>query len=141
MAETTRRASFPHWTPQEVRWGDMDAMGHVNNAAYFTYCESARIAFFRSLGLDDVSASSRHGPAVVSATLDFRHQVHFPASLEVGTRVSKTGRTSFTLEYAIFRTGTDEVVAQGSSVVVWVDYRAGASRPLPEEIKAAVSSE
>ena len=75
---------------------------------------------------------------MVTATCNFRRQVHYPATLDVGVRAVKIGRTSFPLEYGIFLAGTDDLVADGSSVVVWVDYGAGKSTPLPESLKARI---
>ena len=132
------REQYSLWIPIDVRWGDMDAFGHVNNAKYFTYCESARIAYFAAVDLETVKAAPDHGPAVVTATCNFRQQVHHPAELDVGARVTRLGRTSFTLEYLILRRGTDEVVADGSSVAVWVDYGVGESIPLPDELKRRI---
>jgi acyl-CoA thioester hydrolase len=124
---------FHHWEPIDVRWGDMDAYAHVNNAAYFTYCESARMGYFARIGLDDLRPQGQ-GPAVVQATCNFRRQVHHPAALEVGARTSKIGGKSFTLEYLLRHRGEGTVVADGSSVVVWVDYDAGRALPLPEAL-------
>ncbi len=134
--EMTLRDDYRTWITVEVRWGDMDAFGHVNNAKYFTYCESARIHYFAALGLDVLRGHESHGPAVVSANCNFRRQVHYPATLDVGVRVTKIGRTSFVLDYAILDHDSDEVVADASSVAVWVDYAAGRSIPVPETLKA-----
>jgi len=120
--------------PIDVRWGDMDAFGHVNNACYFTYCESARIAYFDAVELDAARQEPQHGPALVTATCNFLRQVHYPAALEVGARVTQIGRKSFTLDYVICRRDTAEKVADGTSVVVWVDYAVGRSIPLPEAL-------
>ncbi len=136
MSEHIR--DFRHWITVPVRWGDMDAFGHVNNAKYFTYCESARISYFQAIGLGAQTTTPVHGPSVVTATCNFRQQVHHPATLEVGVRAAKIGRTSFPLEYGIFLEGTDDLVADGSSVVVWVDYGAGKSTPLPESLKERI---
>ncbi|MEM7357429.1 MAG: thioesterase family protein [Acidobacteriota bacterium] len=132
------RTDFNQWITALVRWGDMDAFGHVNNAKYFTYCESARIAYFEALGIELDRSVIRHAPAVVTATCNFLRQVHHPATLEVGARTTQLGRSSFTLEYGIFLEGTDELVADGSSVVVWVDYEAEKSAPLPEDLKRGI---
>ena len=132
------RNDFRRWITVPVRWGDMDAFGHVNNAKYFTYCESARIAYFEAIGLGAQAKTPDHGPSVVTATCNFRRQVHYPAILEVGARTVKIGRTSFTLEYGIFFHSTEDLVADGSSVVVWVDYGAGRSAPLPESLKQRI---
>ncbi len=131
-----------------VQWGDMDSVGHVNNARYFTYCESARIRFFEEVGLPE-HWSQQQGPALVSASCNFYRQVHYPAQLEVGVRAIKVGKSSFTLEYALFRVdekaakrsnATEDLVAQGESVVVWVDFEEGKSKPLPEELRGRIEA-
>jgi len=127
-----------HVEPITVRWGDMDSMGHVNNAKYFTYCESARMSYFAAVRMLDHREDERHGPALAAATLNFRRQVHYPAELEVATRVSEIGRSSFKMEYEIFHRGTDESVADGTGVIVWTDYGTGRSVPLPESLKAEI---
>ena len=97
------RDDYHVWITVDVRWGDMDAFGHVNNAKYFTYCESARIRYFEELDLEAYREHESHGPAVVSATCNFIRQVHYPATLDVGVRAAKIGRSSFTLDYVILR--------------------------------------
>lgn len=91
------RELFRHWQTVPVRWGDMDSFGHVNNARFFTYCESARISWFEAVELDRHREDERQGPAAVSATCNFRRQVHYPATLEVGARATRIGGKSFTL--------------------------------------------
>jgi len=132
------REEFHHLEPIAVRWGDMDAMGHVNNAKYFTYCESARMSYFQAIELDRHKEEASHGPALVTATCNFLAQVHYPADLEVLARTIEIGRKSFTLEYRILRKDTDDMVADGTSVVVWVDYAEGKAIPLPENLKGAI---
>ncbi|MEM7584103.1 MAG: thioesterase family protein [Acidobacteriota bacterium] len=132
------REQYRTWITLPVRWGDMDAFGHVNNAKYFTYCESARIFYFEQIGISSQRESSQRAPAVVTATCNFRQQVHHPATLDIGVRTAKIGRTSFTLEYGIFLADSNECVADGSSVVVWVDYSAQKSAPLPDAVKQKI---
>jgi acyl-CoA thioester hydrolase len=132
--EQITRADFHHWISIEVRWGDMDNQGHVNNAVYFTYCESARISLFAAIGCYG-RLTVEEGPSLVSATCDFKRQVIFPATLDVGVRVGEIGRRSFHMHYGLFDHGTDEVVASGSSVSVWTDYRANRAVPVPEDLR------
>jgi acyl-CoA thioester hydrolase len=127
-----------HVEPVSVRWGDVDSMGHVNNAKYFTYCESARMSYFAAVRMNDHREGERHGPALAAANLNFRRQVHWPADLDVRTRVGEIGRSSFKMEYELVHRGTGERVADGSGVIVWVDYGTGRSIPLPEGLKAAI---
>ena len=134
----SERPKARHVEPISVRWGDMDTMGHVNNAKYFTYCESARMSYFTAIRMTAHKEAESHGPALAAANLNFRRQVRWPAELEVATRVTEIGRSSFKMEYEIFHRGTGERVADGSGVIVWVDYGTGRSSPLPEGLKAAI---
>jgi acyl-CoA thioester hydrolase len=127
-----------HIEPITVRWGDLDSMGHVNNAKYFTYCESARMSYFAAVRMKEHREGERHGPALAAANLNFRQQVRWPAELEVATRVSEIGRSSFKMEYELFHRGTDDRVADGTGVIVWVDYGTGKSIPLPESFKEEI---
>jgi acyl-CoA thioester hydrolase len=132
-----------HVEPISVRWGDMDVFGHVNNARYFTYCESARMSYFRAVGMDDHREGGRFGPALAAAHLNFRRQVRYPAELAVLTRVSEIGRTSFRMEYAITLEDTDPAgarAADGFGVIVWVDYTSGRPAPLPDGLRTAIES-
>jgi acyl-CoA thioester hydrolase len=128
----------PYVEPVQVRWGDMDTMGHVNNAKYFTYCESARMGYFQAVRMPDHFADGRFGPALAAAQLNFRQQVRWPAAIEVETRVSEIGRTSFKMEYKLIRTEDRATVADGSGVIVWVDYSTGRPESLPEGLREAI---
>ncbi|MBI2435179.1 MAG: acyl-CoA thioesterase [Candidatus Hydrogenedentes bacterium] len=130
-----KRSEFPLWEAVEVRWSDMDAMGHVNNARYFTYLECARIHLFETLELK-LLQGDKHGVALVSVGCNFRKQVRYPAVLEIGTRVSQIGERSFHLEHAFFLQGEDIVMADAHSVVVCVNYAEEKAVPLPDALRA-----
>ena len=117
----------------------MDAVGHVNNAAFFTYCESARIEYFDEIGVGRFTEAPE-GPALVQATLNFRRQVRHPAVLEVGVRVDEVRSRSFRMDYVIFFEATETVVADGTSVVVWTDYRAGRAIEVPATVREAIAA-
>jgi acyl-CoA thioester hydrolase len=142
MSEDLRGAGAPalHIERVSVRWGDMDSMGHVNNACYFTYCESARMSYFHAVHMEEHFAGGRFGPALAAATLNFRRQVRYPAEIEVATRVVEFGRSSFKMEYVLTEAGEGEraVVAEGTGVIVWTDYGAGRSAPLPDGLREAI---
>jgi acyl-CoA thioester hydrolase len=117
----------------------MDAVGHVNNAAYFTYCESGRLEYFEQIGVGRFEQATA-GPALAHAALNFRRQVRHPAVLDVGVRVVEVGNRSFRMDYGIFYEATDTVVADGTSVIVWADYHAGRSVEVPANIRAAIAA-
>jgi acyl-CoA thioester hydrolase len=128
----------PYVERLEVRWGDLDTMGHVNNAKYFTYCESARMGYFQAVRMPDHYERGRFGPALAAAQLNFRRQVHWPAAIEVETRVVEIGRTSFKMEYTLIRAEDRATVADGGGVIVWVDYSTGKPVPLPDGLREAI---
>ena len=131
------RSEFVFWWPVTVRWGDMDAMGHVNNVVYFQYLESGRVAYFEATGWNSVSnGPGQQGPVVVSQTFNYRRQLHYPADVEVGVSCTEMRGRSFVLSYGLFRKGNDELIGDGSTVLVWLDHATGQAVELPPEVRA-----
>lgn len=130
------RTEFPFWWPVQVRWGDMDALGHVNNCIYLQYLESARVGFFEWLGfpLHGPRAAGRV-PVVVSQTFHYRRQVVYPASLEVGVRCAELRTRSFVLEYALFQAEGGPLMGNGTTVLAWVEAAATQAVELPEALR------
>jgi len=122
-----------------VQWGDMDALGHVNNTRYLAWFESARIAFFLRVGIATTGSALAIGPILATTTCDFLVPVVYPASITVGTRVTKIGETSITQEYEVRDAATpDKLYARGSSVIVMFDYRSNQKVRVPDDIRAAI---
>jgi acyl-CoA thioester hydrolase len=121
-----------------IRWGDMDAMGHVNNTVYFRYIEQARIDWFERAACPP--AADGQGPVVVNAHCSFLKQLTYPGEIEVSTRVGTVGRSSFEMTHEIRLIGADgepgALHAEGGAKVVWVDFKAEKSVPLPDLIRA-----
>jgi acyl-CoA thioester hydrolase len=121
-------------TRMPLRWGDMDAMGHVNNTVYFRYLEQARIELFEMLGFPATPGGV--GPVIVNAHCNFLRQLRYPGDIEVTSWVGPPGRSSFETLQEIRRTDAPEwVFAQGGAKVVWVDQRVEKSVPLPVEVR------
>jgi acyl-CoA thioester hydrolase len=133
---------FVHIMRMPIRWGDMDAMGHVNNTVYFRYIETARIAWLEQVGALPDAASE--GPVIVNAHCAFLKQLTYPGDIEVSTYVGPPGRSSFEVSHEIRLIGPDGqpgvVHAEGGAKVVWVNFRAEKSVPLPEAIRAILPS-
>ncbi|MGH8654655.1 MAG: acyl-CoA thioesterase [Gammaproteobacteria bacterium] len=120
-----------------VRWGDMDAVGHVNNAAYFTYMEQARVAWLDSVGLAEVVRRPLQGPVIVSVACEYKQPIVHPATLWVKMYASAPGRSSFETRYEILDTKTPGLLyALGKAHLVWVDHKQGRSIPIPPAIRA-----
>lgn len=120
-----------------VRWGDMDALGHVNNATYFTYCEQARIAWLGRMAIGaSVGSGSGAGPVIVNAFCAYLRPVVYPARIRVAMYGGTPGRSSFETRYEIRDAADAEILyATGSAKIVWVDHRAGRSTPIPDAIR------
>jgi len=113
-----------------IRWGDMDAMGHVNNTTYFRYLETIRIDWMRSIDCEPDPLGE--GPVIVNAFCTFHKQLEYPGDVVATMYVSDVGRSSFeswcTLERAD-HPGT--VYASGGATTVWVNFPKQKSAPLP----------
>ena len=120
---------FPFEVPIQVRFRDLDPMGHVNNAVYGTFFEMGREAFFRKVFA--VTEATDFEFILARLEVDYRRPARYDDALVLGLRVSAAGTTSFTFEY-LLRCG-EEVVAEGRSVQVCFDYAAGKKKPLSAE--------
>jgi acyl-CoA thioester hydrolase len=123
-----------HEMVMPVRWGDMDAMGHVNNTLYFRYFEIIRLDWFGRIGAPANPAGE--GPVIVNACCSFLKQVEFPADILLRHFVADVGRTSFDTYFTLERCDQPGVVfANGGAKVVWVDSRLHQAVPLPEWLR------
>ena len=116
-----------------VRWGDMDALGHVNNVKFFTFDESVRIAYFDVLARADATFMKTHGMILAHIGADFIAQLHYPATLEVGLRVARIGRSSLNTVAAMFSDG--KLIAVTKGVIVWFDYANQKTMAIPEHVR------
>lgn len=113
---------------ESVRFRDLDGMGHVNNAVFLTYMESARLAYFRSLGLGRNPLESL---ILARAEVDFRSPIELGEQVEVGVRTGRIGTKSFDLEQEVRADG--RLAAEGKFVLVAYDYATNGSRELPAD--------
>ncbi|MFZ6774521.1 acyl-CoA thioesterase [Undibacterium sp. SXout7W] len=117
-----------------IRWGDMDAMGHVNNTIYFRYMEQARIEWLQMMGC--LPDDNGNGPVIVNAHCTFKKPLKYPDQVEVCTYIGAAGRSSFETVQEM-RSVSDGYVlyAEGGAKVVWVSPVTEKSVPLPDPIK------
>lgn len=128
-------ADFPVTVDIAVAWGDMDAMGHVNNTVYFRYFETARIACFDELGLGSIERSPGVGPILHSASCRFRIPLTHPDTVVVGARVDDIDEDRFVMHYRAVSRRHGAVAADGESLIVTFDYTSGTKAPISEDLR------
>jgi acyl-CoA thioester hydrolase len=138
---------FPHRYVVETRFGDTDAMGHINNSRFLTFCESARIAYWEAatgepFGL--VTHGAEESLILADVRVTFRSPAYFGEVLTVESRAGRVGRTSFTLEHRITAgdspRGRARLVATGDDVLVLYDYATERPRVIPEAVVARLEA-
>ncbi len=127
-------ANFRHATGLQVRWGDMDALGHVNNAVYLTYLEQARITYTRDLNIWEGNTSDL-GMIMARVVLDYKLPLTSVDAITVYTRVSRLGTKSYDMEQMIIRQD-ETVVAVATITIVVFDYTTQQSVPIPAAWRA-----
>ncbi|NPU83872.1 MAG: acyl-CoA thioesterase [Syntrophaceae bacterium] len=121
-----------------IAWGEMDAMGHVNNIVYFRYFESARIAYFEKMGLIDYMKETGIGPILATTSCRFRIPLTYPDSVLIGAKVVSVEDDRFVMNYIVVSKKHRKPAAEGEGVIVAFDYRGGKKVPVPEVLKQKV---
>lgn len=122
---------FTH--PVEVRYGDLDPQGHLNNAKYLTYIEQARINYLRHLELWDGGSFMDIGIILADAQITFRASIQFGQPVNVGVRIARMGNKSLTMEYTLAHRDNGEIFATARTIQVAYDYYQGKTIAIPDE--------
>ena len=133
----SHRKKLLHTARMPIRWGDMDAYGHVNNTVYFRYMEQARVEWLEQEQV--VVRPGGDGPVIINTACTFLRPMTYPGTVEVRTYVGAVGRSSCQTYVDLLVDG--ELYAEGSAKVVWMDTRTGKSVPLPDHVRAALEAE
>lgn len=128
-------AKLIYTTRMAVRWGDMDAYGHVNNTVYFRYFEQTRVEWLERMG-SRVSVEEPVGPVIINASCTFLAPVNYPATVVIKMYAGDPGRSSVMTWYELFVEGDERVYAEGAAKTVWMDTRTGKSAPIPDVVRA-----
>ena len=128
--DLTKAESFSHWATVSLRFSDQDSLGHINNVAIAAYIEQGRVALIDGL------MRERGGDIdyiLASVNIDYRRELHFPGSIDVGGRLVRIGNKSITTGYGVFKDG--ECVATAGSVNVFFDPKSGKTIPIPDDLR------
>ena len=122
-----------HEMRMPIRWGDMDAYGHVNNTVYFRYMEQARIEWITSLGYE--VAPGRESMLMINGFCNFFKQLSYPGELILKTSIGTVGRSSLDVYTEMYLSSEPEVmVSEGGATMVWVDLTSNQSAPWPDHV-------
>jgi acyl-CoA thioester hydrolase len=139
MDQEIKLTDYSFQAYDKLRYGDTDRQGHINNAVFTTLFETGRVEFFRDAAAPLMEAGSNF--VIARLVVNFKREIRWPGIVSIGTRVTAVGRSSITLEQALFQ--DERCVATGESVVVLMDETTRRSRPLPqagvERLSAMVS--
>ena len=127
------RMQFP------IRWGDMDALAHVNNTLYLRYFEESRVSWAEGIGMP--LRTDGEGMILAKATVTFKKPVTYPATVTVDLLAGNIGRSSFTLLNTLTVAGESDPSATGECVTVWYDYIGLKSMPLPQKLRSILAGE
>ena len=131
---------FRFYHPIEVRYGDLDPQGHLNNAKYLTYFEQARIQYFIELGLFTSGKSFMEINVILAeARITFHQPVHFGTDVKVGVHTSQIGGKSMTVEQALLNAETEEKLASGQVILVAYDYHSAKTIPVPPDWRERIT--
>ncbi|KTD57508.1 acyl-CoA thioesterase [Legionella shakespearei] len=119
-----------HQKTFDIAWGDMDALGHVNNVRYFDYFQEARIEWLRDL---NIPMTGQTGPIVLHIACTYLKPVVYPATLLLTSKIHSLGNSSMIMDHDLYQGET--LVAQGVCKIVWVDYTRNKSVTLPDDIR------
>lgn len=134
-------SDFHFYDPIEVRYGDLDPQGHVNNAKHLTYFEQARVAYMIELGLFTKDQSfMKIGVIIADVHLTYFEPIYFGQKIKVGVRAARFGTKSMTWEQNIMDVDTDKQLARGEVVIVTYDYKDEKTIPIPQEWRERITA-
>ena len=140
MSDVAPPEGWPYAHVDQVRFGDLDAMKHVNNVAFLTFFEDARIQYIAGLVGDDPLKRSDFGLIFAECKINYRAPAFYGEAIRTSVRAGEIARSSARLEFVMHTVGDERLLAEGYGVVVGYDYAAGRSMPLPESFKAALGA-
>jgi acyl-CoA thioester hydrolase len=132
--EIPERKKLVYQMELPIRWGDMDAMGHLNNTSYFRYMETIRIDWLSSL--HQVPAADKEGIVIVNAFCNFYKQLEYPGRVLLKMYASDPARTTFETWVTMERAEAPGLVhAAGGATTMWVDFPKQKAMPLPDWLR------
>lgn len=131
---------YEFYYPIEVRYGDLDPQGHVNNAKYLTYMEQARVSYVKHLGLWNGKSFDDFGIILADVHVKYFAPIMFGQKVRIGVRISRLGNKSFDMDYSFEDTETKQDLADGSTVLVAYNYFDGKTIQIPADWRRVINA-
>jgi acyl-CoA thioester hydrolase len=132
--------NYPIQIKIPVQWGDMDAFNHVNNAMYFKYFESVRIAYFEKLGVMGKDSQNNVAPILAETSCRFKYPLNFPDTILVGSSVIENHSHGFLMEYGIYSQHLKKICSIGTGRIVMLNYSTHAKVKVDDELINKIAS-
>ena len=129
----TETPDYTYYHPITVRFADLDAQGHVNNAVYLTYLESARLGYYEKVGIWRREMGVQTGMVVAHIDIDYLAPIFFGQAIQVGLKLGRMGHKSFILAFLIETIQVRTPLAQGTSLLVPYDSQEEKSVLIPQD--------
>ncbi|WP_082968585.1 acyl-CoA thioesterase [Perlucidibaca aquatica] len=136
---TALAAAYAYIAPTKVHWGDMDALGHVNNVVYFKYLENTRLTMMESMGIFPRLFEEGTGLVIADAHCRYKAPVVYPDTLHIGVRAELIGEDRVRFHYALFSESLQRVAAEAETIQVCVSPQTGRKTAMPEWFRESLS--
>jgi len=118
-----------------VRWGDMDARGHVNNTIYYQYFESSRIILFQFLNIYEDPTKARTGPILSFQSCYYKAPLVYPDIVFVGAKITRIEGSKIIIKHIIYSKNLDRIAAEGEAHIIWYDYEKNKRAIISDDLK------
>jgi len=137
LAELSQK--YAYIAPTKVHWGDMDALGHVNNVVYFKYLENTRLTMMEALGIFPRLFEEGTGLVIADARCRYKAPVVYPDTLHIAVRVELIGDDRMRFHHALFSESQQRVAAEAETIQVCVNPQTGRKTLMPEWFRESLS--
>jgi len=135
---TDKLKDFPITIEIPVRWGDMDARGHVNNTIYYRYFESSRIALFELLNVYKEPTTALIAPILSYQDCYYKAPLTYPDTIYVGAKIKDIEESKIIIHHSIMSKGLNRIAAEGESHIVWYNYQEKKKAIIPDDLKQEI---
>lgn len=132
---TDKLKNFPVVMEMPIRWGDMDARGHVNNTVYYRYFESSRIALFELLNVYKDPTTARIAPILSYQDCHYKAPLIYPDTIYVGAKIEAIEESKIIIKHSIISKKLNRTAAEGEAHIIWYSYEERKKAIIPDDLR------